>query len=349
MNDAGEFGFDISGIKAYSGYYLDPGRLRESASGGAASAIAEGFLGAGGVVFGVTYGPDFRSAEYCCAERPEELERMKGSKYIASRKEVCVDGAYRSVYRAIQDKLENGYRVLFIGLGCDVGAVCRYLEVRGVGTENLYTMDLICHGPTSPEVAAQYLDALEKKRRSRVVDFTVRYKKTGWVPPYLRAVFESGEVYERPFYETDYGRAFSRFPRAGCFHCGFRGAHHASDLTVGDYWGVPEKPPEYNKDGVSILFLNRPGKGETLLELLDRETFHLREADVVRALKGNASYHQRRKKPKGYDQFAKNFAERGLHDAVARSTGIRARAKSALKSVLPQGVIKALKKARGRS
>ena len=348
MNGAGDFGFDIRRIKTYSGYYLDHKKLKESASGGVASAIAEKFLMDGGVVFGVTYSPDFRNAEYCYAERPEELEKMKGSKYIASKKEVCIDGEYMSVYKVLQDKLEKGYKVLFIGLGCDVGAVHQYLKVQGVSTEKLYTIDLVCHGPTSPKVAAQYLDALEKKYKSRVIDFTVRYKKVGWVPPYIRAVFESGAVYEYPFYDTDYGKAFSIFPREVCFHCKFRGAFHASDITVGDYWGMIEKPPEYNIDGVSIIFLNNPNKGKMLLDLLDQKTFHIQETDIIRALKGNTNYYQCRKKPKNYDKFAKNFVEHGLHYAVVHSISTGTRAKSILKMVLPRPIIDALKKIRSR-
>ena len=344
MNDAGDFGFDFSGIKAYSGYYLDSQKLKESASGGIASAIAEGFISDGGVVFGVTYSPDFRNAEYCCVERLEDLKKIKGSKYITSKKEVFLDGEYRSVYKVLQEKLEKGYKVLFIGLGCDVGAVRQNLKVQGINTDKLYTIDLICHGPMSPKVASQFLDTLEKKYGSKVIDFNVRYKKTGWVPPYIRAVFESGEVFEQPFYDTDYGKAFSILSREACFHCKYRGESHESDITVGDYWGMIQETPEYNKYGVSILFLNREEKGNVLLDLIDRNAFYLQEADIVRALKGNTNYFKCRTKPDNYDGFVNNFEQQGLHYAVMHSMGAKTRAKYMLKKVLPKSVTDVLKK-----
>ena len=77
-----EFGFDISKIKAYSGYYKDERKLRASASGGIATEIAEKFILHGGVVFGVIYSSDFRNAEYYCAQSVDELDKLKGSKYI---------------------------------------------------------------------------------------------------------------------------------------------------------------------------------------------------------------------------------------------------------------------------
>ena len=348
MIDAEIFGFDISSIKTFSGYYLDLDKLKASSSGGAASAIAERFIMDGGVVFGVKYSRGFRSAEYCYAERPGELEQMKGSKYITSKKEVFINGKYMSVYKMLQDKLEQGNKVLFIGLGCDVGAAYRYLIVHGINTDKLYTIDLVCHGPTLPKVAEEFLDGLEKRYQSRVIDFTVRYKKIGWEPPFIRAVFESGVVYEHPFYETDYGKAFLIFPRSACLNCKFRGKFHVSDITVGDYWGMVEKPPEYNKYGVSILFLNNQAKAKKLIDLLDQQTFHLQEADTVRALKGNPNYYRCKNKPKNYDKFARDFEKQGLHYAVVHSNSIKTRIISRLKRILPRPLITVMKKTRLR-
>ena len=107
MIETGDFGFDICSIKTFSGYYLDLDKLKDSSSGGAASAIAERFIMYGGVVFGVKYSRDFRSAEYCYAERTEELEQMKGSKYITSKKEVFFNGKYMSVYKYVSPLLHG--------------------------------------------------------------------------------------------------------------------------------------------------------------------------------------------------------------------------------------------------
>lgn len=46
------------------------------------------------------------------------------------------------------------------------------------------------------EVHRKFIEDLEKKYKSRVVSFNERYKKEGWVPSYLKVVFENGKVYE---------------------------------------------------------------------------------------------------------------------------------------------------------
>ena len=62
---------------------------------------------------------------------------------------------------------------------------------------------------------------------------------------------------------------------------------------------------------VSILFLNNQAKAKKLIDLLDQQTFHLQEADTVRALKGNPNYYRCKNKPKNYDKFARDFEKQG--------------------------------------
>lgn len=172
-----DLGFDTSRLKAYSGYFNDNEKLLQSASGGGATAIAEAFLSRGGIVFGVSYSQDFKSAEFVCASTPGELAKLKGSKYIESRKEILIDNKLQSIYKVVAEKLKSNNKVLFIGLGCEVAAMQSYLDTKYIDTTNLYLIDLICHGPTSPEVARQFIEKLEKKFKSKVISFSVRYKK----------------------------------------------------------------------------------------------------------------------------------------------------------------------------
>ncbi len=348
MDHIEEFGYDISSLKAYSGYLRDREKLKASASGGIATAIAEQFIIKGGIVFGVKYSDDFRNSEFCIIDNTDDLDIIKGSKYIKSRKEVFIEGQYYSVYKLVADKLSSGFKVLFIGLGCDVAALRRTCEIRKVSTDTLYTVDLVCHGPTSPEVARQFLDRLENKYNSKITDFTLRYKKKGWVPSYIRAVFESGRVYEEPFYDTDYGKAFTLYSGLSCYECKFRGSNHLSDITVGDYWGMEESEPEYNKYGVSVAFLNDPFRGKELIDMIDRSTFYLQETDTLRALRGNVNYYSCREKNCTYQQFEYNLKTKGLHYAVLHSDtligNILSFIKMILRRVLPAPVITALKR-----
>ena len=144
--------FDCSGLKAYSGYFKDTEKLLQSSSGGAATALSELILTRGGVIFGSVYSADFRTPEFACIERKEDLHSLKGSKYAETSKRVFHEGEYKALWPLVAEKLESGLTVLFTGLGCDVAALKSFLKARGTDTSNLYTVDLICFGSTLQEV-----------------------------------------------------------------------------------------------------------------------------------------------------------------------------------------------------
>lgn len=122
------FGFDISTLTAYQGYFLDEDKLKASASGGGATILSETVIDMGGVVFGVVYSDDFKNSEYYCADTKDKLNKLKSSKYIYSKKEICIDGEYKSVYQVVADYLNQGRYVLYTGLGCDTYALDMYLK-----------------------------------------------------------------------------------------------------------------------------------------------------------------------------------------------------------------------------
>lgn len=315
-----KYGFDISHLKAYSGYFKDISKLKQSTSGGAATALSEAIIKAGGIVFGVIYSENFKSCEYYCAENYDQLEKFKGSKYIESAKKIFFDGEYKSVYEVVAEKLNSGKTVLFIGLECVIAALYRHAELNDVNIENLYTVSLICHGPTFSKVAEDYITALEKKYRSKVKDFSVRFKKYGVKPPYIHAVFENGRVFEIPFYESDYGYAFGNYTLPGCYKCNFKGENHKADVAIGDYWGLTSDMAEYNKYGASVL-ITRTEKGENMVSMLDMVEFNLSESNIEHAILTSTMYYKSMKKPSDWETFRENLYKKGLHYAVVQSRG----------------------------
>ena len=284
----------------------------QSASGGFGYGIARKAIEAGSIVYSVRYSPDFRCGQWARAIDIADLAAFRGSKYVESEK--VYEGF--NLYESIKGDIENGRDVLAIGLPCDIGAIKAYLKGAA---QNLTCVDLICHGPTLKRIADEYLTRLEKKRRASIVDFTVRYKKDGfWTPPYLRAVFSNGKIYEAPFYSTDYGRAFAICSSPRCYTCKFKGEAHASDLTIGDFWGLtPENKREWNEKGVTIAF-TRTERGEELIdEIKDIACVFETDADFAMAHNGLLNG-QKRKHPR-YDAFVANLDKKGLRYAVRKS------------------------------
>lgn len=147
----------------------DPEKLMASQSGGAFTAIATAFLECGGVVYGCGM-DDKNQAVYKRIDGIEKLEEIKGSKYVQAK--------MGNTYTSIEKDLKSGRIVLFSGTPCYVMAVKQYFSSTKF-SDNLYTVDLICHGVPSPKVYNSYLDYLERKMKSKIKTFIFRDKIGG--------------------------------------------------------------------------------------------------------------------------------------------------------------------------
>ncbi|MBR5349011.1 MAG: Coenzyme F420 hydrogenase/dehydrogenase, beta subunit C-terminal domain [Lachnospiraceae bacterium] len=289
--------------RAIAGYSLSQDEIKASASGGLGTSIAKGFIKQGGVVFGVTYTDDCLGIEYRRAERAEDLEQFRTSKYAQSRK--------NDVYQKVRADLDAGKKVLFVGLPCDSYALQLFL---GKQYENLYVCTLICHGPTSLLVHQQYLQGLIDKHGDCVESFSVRYKKDGWKPYYIRAKFSDGYEHLEKFAESVYGVAFLYMKRPSCNVCPIKRSKIHSDITIGDYHlaaGGKLKP--YNPDGVSSAFVHTE-KGDYLVSIADN--FLVEEIPVKNALYSEA-YHKAIQAKANRAKFGRTIAEKGLTAAAS--------------------------------
>lgn len=314
-------------LNAYYGYYCDDAKLKESASGGVASALSEQILKEKGVVFGVVYSDDFKRAEFQCIERMEDLKKLKGSKYIAPS--TLING--KLVFDIVGEKLIEGKRVLFIGSGCHIGALLKRLEKSEINTRNLYTVDIICHGPTIQTVYDAFISSLEGKYHSKIVSVNMRHKKHGWIPPYLYIQFENGRTYIKPLYETDLGFALRICVRESCYQCHYKGNSHLADITIGDFWGLKPGMKEYNTNGVSAM-LSRSEKGEQLIKELDQSVFYVGQTEADKVIMHNRMYKMSLKKADYVDQFVTDLKEKSLHYAVTHSKGYPAFVKLAVRN-----------------
>ena len=136
------------------------------------------------------------------------------------------------MFLRVQADLDGGKKVLFIGLPCDSYALQLYLNKK---YDNLYVCALICHGPTSPLVHKQFVQQLIDKHKCEVDEFSVRYKKEGWKPYYIRARLRNGYEHLEKFSESTYGIAFLYMKRPACNTCPIKRTKIHSDITIGDY------------------------------------------------------------------------------------------------------------------
>ena len=171
---------------AYASWNLDENVRRASTSGGVFSALAECMLSKGGVVFGAAFEDSFTRVRHIGIATPEELIRLRGSKYVQS--------STTDAFDQVRQELASERHVLFSGTPCQVAGLRNLL---GPNTTGLLTCDLVCAGVASPGVFAKYIEEQCRSFQAPTVAYSFRDKKQGWNFPVVSQSFENGRLYTR--------------------------------------------------------------------------------------------------------------------------------------------------------
>lgn len=234
-------------VAAYAAYTTNNELREKSSSGGIFSLLAQEILNRGGTVAGAAFAADF-SVRHILVETDAELDRLRGSKYVQSRME--------DTYVQIRDLLKQGRPVLFTGVACQIAGLKAFL---GREYENLYTVDVLCHGVPSPKVWAHYRREQAQIHGKTLEEVSFRDKRKGWRHFSMALNFAEGVEYCRSGAEDTYLRVFLRdlCLRPSCHSCRFKDFPRLSDLTIGDAWGIERHMPDLDDDyGTSVVLVN---------------------------------------------------------------------------------------------
>lgn len=246
----------------YGVYHKNKDIQFSSTSGGAFWGLAEDFVKRGGYVSGAIFTNHYQ-VKHFVTNNLDELKRIKGSKYAQSD---C-----RGIYKQIRKLLLSGEHVMATGVPCQIAALLQFLHKD---YDNLITVDLICHSVPSPLVFEKYINWLEDKYCSRIVDYHPKNKEYGgWHDFAFKATFENGMVYHKNGNEDTYTKVFvgsnNICARYSCFECPFKNVPQPSDITIGDFWGIEIIDPSFDSpNGISKLVINSD-KGKAFFEGLD--------------------------------------------------------------------------------
>ncbi len=223
--------FDI-----YAVQIQDKDNLKKSTSGGMFILLASYVLEKNGVVFGAKYDSNM-VVKHCGAQTLEEVYPMQGSKYVQSD--------VGDTYRQVRDYLESGRYVLYSGTPCQIEGLKSYLAKP---YNKLITMDLICGGVPSPLLFKLYIDDLEKKRQSKIIDHKFRDKtENGFSHTTVITENKNGNIIRTVIADrtkVSYYVAFGQqeYFRPSCYNCKYNNAAvHSSDFTCGGYFGSKEE------------------------------------------------------------------------------------------------------------
>lgn len=294
-----------------------PKNYKNSASGGAATMISQEFINSGGIVYGCCLS-SLAEIGHIRVDSVEDLELLQGSKYVHSDT--------LKVFKSIKSDLSDGLKVLFIGTPCQVGAVKSYLLKE---YENLYTMDLICHGVPPQDLLRNSVKESFKKSRTielkdQIVKFRWKYlldsSKYGIKNGIKFGIKNKGYIKEQPVPYSPYMGAF--LPglsfREHCHQCKYACPERVSDITVGDFWGLGiEKPSKLNAQyGVSVVLENTV-KGKSLFKDIESHCI-CEERTLEEARKINHNLNSPTPRPANKNEFWEIYNKYGVKKAVKK-------------------------------
>lgn len=235
--------------KYYGAAARDVADVLSSTSGGVASVFARKVIADGGVVFGAAFDP-FPYVRHIRVEDDAGIERIKGSKYVESD----IKDALKQVKQLVND----GRKVLFVGLPCQVAAL---YGVLGGDNDNLITADLVCHGKPPRKLFEHWINHLQVKCGQKVVAYWFRNKsgckwddKEAYQHHYKLA---DGTIHAVPMKDNWYARYFlgGASLMEGCYRCPFARLPRVADITLGDFWGArkDDRLVAYADKGVSFV------------------------------------------------------------------------------------------------
>ena len=298
-------------IKVFSAKNKDESIRKDSSSGGVFSQLASLVLNEGGIVVGCKLDKALQ-AVHSIATNEEELKSFRSSKYVQSDLE--------GVYQQIRGLLNEGRTVLFSGTPCQVAGLRRFLRKD---YEQLFCIDVLCHGVPSPRLYKDYLLTQQQRFSSEPVSVNFRNKQKGWKRLFIEIRFANGRRYFKFSGFDPYMSLFlnNKSQRSSCFHCPFTTVNRPGDISLGDFWGIGKKYPDYDDDkGISMILINT-NKG---LELFNRiiAGFNVFESNVELAIAGNKVLEKPISGETLRDEFYGDYCKYGFHSATEKHAAI---------------------------
>lgn len=277
--------------------------IDSSASGGAFATFAKYVIEQKkGVAFGACMDNDFYVRHHC-AQTLQELKPLLGSKYVQS------DTGF--TYKECKEVLDQGRYVLYSGTPCQIAGLKCYL---GKAYDTLITVDIVCHGVSSPLAFQNYLRWRSKTRAMKVVSYRFRnrtkYDRAGFIS---KTVFQSDKQKantlwqraERDVYFKVYldGKLF----RTSCYSCPYAKETRVSDITIGDCNSYKKYKDFHPYEASSIVLLNSM-VGEQFWNAVSNQ-FDAIPLDLTAEVQANGQLHSPSLRTEDRDAVCADFAQ----------------------------------------
>lgn len=283
---------------------------QKSSSGGVFSLLASHIIREGGCVCGAIFDNKMKVHHYI-VDNEKELKKLRTSKYVQS----CIGMIYREIKGLLIDKQK---RVLFSGTPCQVSGLYQYL---GEKPENLYTIDVLCHGVPPQRLFDRYLQEEYPGEAIRSINF--RDKSNGWTYKLRLRVETEQNTYLANIDEDMYYRAFnSRLSlRYSCGICKFASSDRVGDISLGDFWEIWTYDRVLDdRKGTSLVLLNSE-KGECLFQNIVPKLCKCDKVPINVATRGNVTLLHPVPLHKNRETFFNDLRTYSFGEAAERNIG----------------------------
>lgn len=249
---------------------------KESSSGGFFTSFANHIIKKGGVIYAVAC--EAKVIKHVRVTNLDGVDSLRGSKYVQSE--------IRGIFNTIAQDLQNNRLVGFVGTSCQLNGLINYLNIRKIDKSNLITVDLICHGVSSPLLWDKYIKYQEEKFNSEIDYVNFRYKTYGYHSGSMKLHFKNGKNYygsgRVDFMLKSFFSEISSRP--SCFYCNFKDSNRLSDFTVFDAWHYYELTGRKDDDrGYTNVLINTE-KGLNYFENI-KNYYHYEYVDFSEAIR----------------------------------------------------------------
>ena len=245
----------------------------KSSSGAIFPLMAQRIIEKGGYVSGVAFVDN--NVEHVLINDINEIDKLRGSKYIQSD--------IKDIYKKIKTLLDDNKTVLFSGTPCQVEGLKLYLNKE---YQNLYTIDLVCHGVSSKKVYREYIKEINPDAKTYYSNF--RDKMTGWKNSSATTTVNNKSI-SKSIKDDFYMQAFLKdlALRKSCFECKYAKIQRQGDITLGDFWSIKKYKKSLDDDkGTSLVLVNNK-KGRELYDLIKDNLKINKKVPLKYAIKGN--------------------------------------------------------------
>lgn len=284
--------------------------LETSTSGGFFTGLAAHILKCGGSIFGVICDDKnvVRHYEVSHALDSEKVELYKGSKYVQSH--------LGDTFSRVDKLLKEDRLVLFSGTPCQIAGLRNFLIDE---YDKLITVEVICHGTSSPLLWEKYVELQERKHHSSIKKVNFRNKTYGYHSGTMFIEFDDGATYiGSARVDLMLKSFFSEISsRPSCYNCICKGESRPADISIFDCWHANELVSGLEDDdrGYTNVFINSKKGIKVYQEIQNCYISYSTEASSAIKKDGIMITEQPEPHPKR-NEFYKTLNSDGIENAV---------------------------------